>query len=69
VTNKAIESSEMNMMSIKCFNCKQKGHLAKFCPNIKKLFCRVDLEESSAETTQLGDEQDVKTDEAKEPDP
>ena len=55
----------MNMISIKCFNCKQKRRLSKFCPD----GCQVDLEETAAKTTELGDEQDPTSDEVMMPDP
>ena len=29
-------SDEMSLKSIKCFNCKKKGHFAKMCPEPKK---------------------------------
>jgi len=53
------------MISIKCFNCKQKRRLSKFCPD----GCQVDLEETAAKTTELGDEQDPTSDEVMMPDP
>jgi len=59
----------MNMKGVKCFKCKQKGHLAKFCPGSKKPHCWVGLEESIVEIAEEGDEEELTTDKAEEPDP
>ena len=37
----AIASTEMSMRRVKCFNCNQKGHLAKMCPLPRKSMKRV----------------------------
>lgn len=60
----------MRTVRCQCFICKQKGHLAKCCPDGKKKPARrVDLEESVTSTSESGNEHNPRPIKVEEPDP